>query len=117
MSKRSLSKMENQGAPRHSWEYYGLGDKAYRKRLMEMCQSGKYDSIIRRAAYQTNKDIALYLIKSVTQNKSYDKIEFDGKLGRICVGKSDFYGFRRKFYHNLDVILQQSGGKTNEVKG
>ncbi len=88
-----------QSAPRYSWGHYGLDDKVYRKKLYTMCQSGKYDSIIRQAAHQTNEDVALYLVKSVTQNKSYDKIEFDRELGRICVGKSDFYGYRRYFYY------------------
>ncbi len=94
-----------QSAPRYPWEYYGLGDKSYRKKLYMMCQSGKYGDLIRQVAYQTNKDIALYLVKSVTQNKSYNKIEFDRELGRICMGKSDFYGYRRLFYSLFDREL------------
>lgn len=101
------SQQNHQSAPRYSWGHYGLDDKLYRKKLYMMCQSGKYDSIIRVVAYRTNKDIAPYLVKSVTQNKSYDKIEFDGELGRICVGKSDFYGYRRLFYSLLDMELRR----------
>lgn len=91
---------------RASWKEYELGDEADRKKLYAICQSGKYESIVRKTAYQTCPDIAEYLIKSVTQNKSYDRLEFDGKLGRICVCKSDFYGYRRRFYHYLDVALK-----------
>lgn len=104
-------KPQCQSTPRYSWEHYGLDDKSYRKKLYIMCQSGKYDSIIRQVAYQTNKDIAPYLFKSVTQNKSYDKIEFDGELGRISYGKTDFYGIRRRFFYLLDLELKKNGIK------
>ena len=80
-------------APRASWESYGLGDKAYRKKLYLLCQSGKYRGLVRQAAYQASEEIAEYIIKSVTQKKSYGKIEFDRKLGRICVCQTDFYGY------------------------
>lgn len=95
--------------PRYSWEYYGLDDKAYRKKLYTMCQSRKYDGIVRKVAHRTNEDIAEYIFKSVTQNKSYWKIEFDDKLGRICYGKSDFYGIRRRFYYLFDLELKKRG--------
>lgn len=104
-------KHEHQSVPRRSWQYYGLENKAYRKKLYAICQSGKYGSIIRQVAYQANKDIAEYLIKSVTQNKSYEKVEFDRELGRICFGKTDFYGIRRRFYYLLDLELKKDGIK------
>lgn len=106
-----LPQKKYQSAPRHSWQYYNLNDKAYRKKLYMICQSGKYDSIIRQVAYQTNKDIALYLVKSVTQNKSYDVLEFDRELGRISYGKSDFYGIRRRFFYLFDLELKKNGIK------
>ena len=37
-------------------------------------------------------------LKSVTDDLSYEYLEFDDTLGRIPVGKTDFYGYRRKFY-------------------
>lgn len=98
----------NQSAPRYSWAYYGLGNKEYRKNLRKICMSGRYDKIIRKAAYKANQDIALHLIKSVTMDKSYEQIEFDMELGRICVGKSDFYGYRRFFYSLLDRELRRA---------
>lgn len=94
-------------APRASWRSYGLEDKSYRKKLRIMCQSRKYRSEVRQAAYQTSSEIAEYLIKSVTKNKSYEKVEFDGDLGRICVCRTDFYGYRRMFYHLFDLEIRR----------
>lgn len=127
MSRRKYSKNKSHAAPRATWEEYGLEDKSYRKRLYTICQFGEYKSLIRQVSHQTCPDIAGHLVKSVTQSKSYEKIEFDLELGRICVGKTDFYGYRRLFYHNLDVALkekdntwsdiEQPGGRIDERKG
>lgn len=113
MSRRECSRNESHTAPRATWKDYGLNDKEYRKKLYAICQSGEYKKIISQIAYQTCPDIANHLIKSVTQNKSYEKIEFDLELGRICVGKTDFYGYRRLFYYNLDVILKKAAHGSN----
>lgn len=107
MSRGRQKGTKKQCAPRYPWEYYGLGDKNYRKKIYKMCQSGRYDHVVRKLAYQTCPEIAEYLIKSVTQNKSYDRLEFDWKLGRICVCKSDFYGYRRRLYYLLDLKLKE----------
>ena len=86
-----------------SWDDYGIGKKRY----TEVVRSGRYDELVHNAAYRSDEKIAEYLLKSVKENKSYDKLEFDSKLGRICVGKSDFYSIRRLFFHYLDVALKQ----------
>lgn len=122
---RNVNKRKS--APRVPWEGYGLGDKAYRKKLSMICQSKEYEGIVKDLAYKICPDIAGHLAKSVMKNRSYDKIEFDLELGRICVGKTDFYGYRRLFYHNLDVALKekdntwsdikQPGGRIDERKG
>lgn len=95
-------------APRASWDKYGISDKEYRKRLKRMCESGEHRAIVRRAAYEAAPEIAEYIIKSVTQNKSYEKLEFDQKLGRICVCKTDFYGYRRLFYYFFDMEIKKN---------
>ena len=38
---------EHKPAPRKSWEEYGLGDKEYRDKLMEMVKSPEYAEIVR----------------------------------------------------------------------
>lgn len=85
-----------QGTPRHSLAYYGLTDERVEE-LEKLIQSGKYASLASQAAHTANKTIAEYIIKSIVENKSYDKLEFDDKLGRICYGRTDFYGCRRFF--------------------
>lgn len=93
--------------PRYmSWNDYGIGKKRHAE-LQEVLRSGRYDELVHNAAYRADEKIAEYLLKSVKESKSYDKLEFDSKLGRICVGKSDFYSIRRLFFHCLDVALKQ----------
>lgn len=89
-----------------TWSDYRLDNKRYRKKLKYMCQDRKYKDIVRSAAYQSSIDIAEFLIKSVTKNKSWDDLEYDFELGRICIGRTDFYGYRRLFYHNFDKALK-----------
>ena len=40
----------------------------------------------------------------MTNDLPYQYIEYDEKLGRIPVGKTDFYALRRLFYHFLDNL-------------
>ena len=44
-----------------------------------------------------------------TVKKSYDILEFDLKLGRISVGRSDFYGYRRRTLAILNNMLAGKG--------
>lgn len=60
--------------------------------------------MIEQAAIATSAEIYPYILKSVTNDLSYPFIEYDEKLGKISVGKTDFYGYRRLFYHKLDLI-------------
>ena len=58
--------------------------------------------MIEAAAVKTNPLIAKYLLKSVTEDLSYEFIMYDAELGRIPVGKTEFYGYRKLFYHYLN---------------
>ncbi len=58
-------------------------------------------------AFAANEIVALYLIKSVLENKSYDRLEFDRELGRIACGRTDFYGIRRYFYYLFYLKLNE----------
>ena len=97
-----------QKSPRYPWSHYGITKERYRQ-LTEYIQSGRYSSLASQAAHTANETIAEYLIKSIVENKSYDKLEFDDKLGRICYGRTDFYGCRRFFYHLFDLELKKIG--------
>ena len=107
MSRGRRKRTKTQCAPRYPWEYYGLGDKGHRRKLEEMCRSGRYDQEVWEAAYQTCPEIAGYLVRSVTQCKSYEMLEFDPELGRICMGRTDFYGYRRRFYYLFGLKLKE----------
>lgn len=58
--------------------------------------------LIESSVMETNKLLYPFLLKSVTQDLSYEDIEYDDKFGRIPYGKTDFYAYRRKFYSVLD---------------
>lgn len=60
--------------------------------------------MIEEAAVKANPDICKQLLKSVTQNLSYEFIEYDGERGRIKVCRTDFYGYRRLFYSILNKM-------------
>lgn len=60
--------------------------------------------MIEQAAIAASEKIYPYIIKSVTQDLSYQLIEYDDRLGRIPIGPNEFYGYRRLFYHYLDRL-------------
>ena len=106
MSKGNLSRTEYQRAPRMGYSEYGISRERYLE-LCNGCAEGKYNPETLSKACRGLEFIKPWIILSVTKSKSYDLIEFNSELGRVPVGRSDFYGFRRKFYHNLDVILRE----------
>lgn len=97
-----------QSAPRRSWQYYGISKERYRQ-LTEYIQSGRYAPVACQAAYTANKDIAEYILLSVTENLSYDELQKMWELRKIkrmpCC-RTDFYSYRRYFYHLLDEKLK-----------
>lgn len=106
MSRNNRIETGNQGAPRLGYHEYGI-NKRHLLELQQGCQTGQFSPETLSKACEGFRFIEPWIILSVTKSKSYDLIEFDFKLGRIPIGRSDFYGFRRKFYHNLDVILRE----------
>ena len=106
MSKGNLSRTEYQCAPRMGYSEYGISRERYLE-LCNGCAEWKYSHETIQKACRGLEFIEPWIILSVTKRKSYDLIELNTELGRIPVGRSDFYGYRRKFYHNLDVILRE----------
>lgn len=99
------------GTPRHSLQYYGISKERYRQ-LTEYIQSGRYASFASQAAHRANKDIAEYILLSVTQNKSYDALRVKWELKemeQIPYCRTDFYGIRRYFYHLFDLEIRRIG--------
>lgn len=60
--------------------------------------------MIEQAAIAASAEIYPYIIKSVANDLTYEYIEYDDKLGRIPMGRTEFYARRRLFYHFLDEI-------------
>ena len=60
--------------------------------------------MIEQAAMAASGEIYPYIIKSVSNDLSYQFIEYDEVLGRIPVGINEFYAYRRLFYHYLDLL-------------
>ena len=111
MSRGNLSRTENQRAPRFGYSEYGMSRERYLE-LRNGCAAGKYGLETLQEACRGLEFIEPWIILSVTKSKSYDALEIKWQLKEIeqmpCC-RTDFYGFRRKFYHNLDVILREEG--------
>ena len=86
---------------------YGISQKQYRE-MREKCRKGEYSRDQLLNACKGFEFIAPWIILSVTQGKSYDKLEYDLRLGRIPCGRTDFYGFRRMFYDSLNTVQKNS---------
>lgn len=100
-----------QSAPRHSWQYYGISKERYGQ-LTEYIQSGRYASVARQAAHTANKEIAEYILLSVTENLSYDELRKMWelkKIERMACCRTDFYGIRRYFMSLFDKEMRRIG--------
>lgn len=88
---------------------YGITAERY-KELRAVCQSGEHSDIVRSAAYTANPEIAEYILLSVLEDVSYDSFsmpKYEEMLGGIYICRTDFYGYRRLFYHHLDQLLKK----------
>lgn len=70
-------------------------------------------AMIEEAAVRANPCIWKYILKSVTLGLPYEFVEYDEELGRIAVGKTDFYGYRKLFFHYLNRI--KIGDKLSDI--
>lgn len=79
--------------------------KVYFNELCDDYVAGKYSPEILSKACKGFEFLKLWIILSVTKNKSYDKIEYS-ELGRIPASRTSFYRYRRLFYYNLNALLK-----------
>lgn len=106
MSRVNWSSARKQSAPRLSFSEYGI----IRKRYLELrngCAAEEYSLETLREACRGFEFLESWILLSVTKKRSYEGVEYAEGLGRIPCGRTDFYGFRRKFYHNLNLILKE----------
>lgn len=88
-----------------TWKDYGITKKRL-KELKTMCclPENAYQSCC--AARRASEIISEYILLSVRENLSYDDLEYNSGLGRIPIGRTDFYGYRRLFYHYFDTLMK-----------
>lgn len=96
---RGISAVTNDGMPHGNYKGNPLEANAIRNVTYQ-----KDCEMIEQAAIAASAEIYPYIIKSVTNDLSYPFIEYDEALGRIPVGINEFYGYRRLFYHYLDLL-------------
>lgn len=114
--KRYWEKRAEKRNIRATWEDYGIS-KERLEELTEIVKSGRCDTIVSSAACKADENAAAHIVLSVKRNLSYEHIEFHEKLGRCMLGRSNFYGARRLFFHYLDCALKEMcAGKSLEVK-
>lgn len=94
---------------RASWDDYGITPERLNE-LTGIVRSGKCDAVVLSAARKADETAAVHIIMSVKENASYEALEAKraaGKIERIALGRSDFYGTRRLFFHYLDMALSE----------
>ena len=101
---RGVGAMNYDGMPKGNYKENSLETQAIKNIMYQ-----KDCEMIEQAAVAASAEVYQYIIKSVTNDLSYRFIEYDEKLGKISVGKTEFYAIRRKFYHFLDLL--KSGDK------
>lgn len=87
---------------------YGITSERH-KELVEIVRSGRYAGMVLDAALKADRLAAGHIIMSVRENASYETLEAKqaaGKIERIALGRTDFYGARRLFFHYLDMALK-----------
>lgn len=88
-----------------TWKDYGITRERL-KELKKLCRLPENAAKTRCAAHRASEMLSEYILLSVRENLSYDDLEFNSRLGRIPCGRTDFYGYRRLFFHHFDLILK-----------
>lgn len=103
------------GNIRLPWSAYGITEERYQE-LLKVARSGQYDEEVRSAAVKADRQAAGHIILSVMEGVSYEHLEYHEKLGRCPLGRTNFYGVRRLFFHYLDCGLREQKENSVEVK-
>ena len=100
------------GNIRLPWSAYGIG-KERQRQLREIARSDEHADMVLAAALKADRQAAGHIILSVTKGIPYDYLEFHDRLGRCPLGRTDFYGARRLFFHYLDMALKGIPAESN----
>lgn len=115
--KRYQQSLSGRKSIRAPWAAYGI-DKERLKELQEVVKSGRCEEMVLAAANKANELAAAHIILATKENLSFESLEARCALKgieKIPLGRSDFYGVRRLFFHYLDILLKDSQKK--ELKG
>lgn len=104
---RYWKKKAETGNIRLPWSAYGITEERYQE-LLEAARSGQYDTEVHLAALKADRQAADHIILSVVEGVSYEHLEFHERLGRCTLGRTNFYGARRLFFHYLDLALKEN---------
>lgn len=94
---------------RASWEDHNISPQRLDE-LTKIARSDGYAKIVMECALKADRKSAGHIILSVTKGLSYEHVEFHERLGRCPLGRTDFYGARRLFFHYLDCALNEMQG-------
>lgn len=95
------------GNIRLPWSVYGITPERHQE-LVDIVKSDKYPDMVLNAALKADRQAAGHIILSVAKGVSYDYLEFHDRIGRCPLGRTNFYGARRLFFHYLDIALKGS---------
>lgn len=98
---------------RAPYQDYGITPERLNE-LKEIAKKDKYAGIVLTAAMKADRLSAAHIILSVTKGISYDNLEYHEQLGRCPIGRTNFYGARRLFFHYLDCALKELRTRNNE---
>lgn len=107
-----MSRKARKKGTRPSYEALGVSRERVRE-LKIQCRSGAFDlETLQLACNGDLEFLKKWLIVSVQKNLSYDDLETlwaRGEIERPLCGRTDFYGYRRRFYSNLNMMLEERG--------
>ena len=95
---------------RASWAELGL-DEERRKELAGIAQDDEYSDVVLKAALKTDRLAAGHIALSATRSLSYERIEFDERIGRCPISRTSFYAEKRLFFHYFDQMLKEQEGR------
>lgn len=105
---RELSGVSCDGMPKGSSKHDILENNAIKNAMYETdCKMIEDAAVL--ASNGVTTDFHKFIIKAVTNDLSYEYIMWLEDAGQVPVGKTDFYAYRRLFYHYLDRL--KSGDK------
>ena len=91
-----------------SYAGYGL-ERNRAKDLLKECRAGKYNDLLRESARQAEPHIAEWIVESIMEGKSFDRMAVKWELGEAEIMpccRNSFYAYRKLTLAILDRMLR-----------